>query len=251
MSCKETNRLIERLLGGPITGPELETLEAHAQVCPACRGELESFQKMQRLLIEGLSARTPEVEARDRVLSKLKESPMVARGGKFRWPVRLGLPTPIAACILLVVGVCIGLSLSRSRPGAPQIQSAATGLRQTPGGPESATPIRVCSVSGTVLIKHFGARVWEEVTGSTSIYVGDRFHASPGSSLGLALKDDNTVWLKANSMLSLETLNGQIEFRVDSGTVTADLKSPHGPFFISTPQGRIEALGTEFTVSVH
>ncbi|MBN1342431.1 MAG: FecR domain-containing protein [Phycisphaerae bacterium] len=250
MSCNQTDKLLERLLDRPIADTELKTLEAHAEICPPCRREIDSFQKMQRLLTEGLNPTTSGAEARDRVLSKLDHSPILAKGVKFRWPARLGLPTPVAAGILLALGVAIGLGLGRSRPGAPQTQSAATTSRQTPGAPPAVTPIRVCGVAGTVLIKHPGANIWEEVAESTPICVGDRFHASPASSLALALKDGNTVCLEANGTLSLEDFNGQIEFRVNFGTVTADLKSPHGPFFISTPQGRIEALGTEFTVSV-
>ncbi len=163
MSCKETDRLIERLLDGPMVDPEMEALEAHAQVCPACRREIDSFEKMQRLLTEGLGATTSEVEARDRVLPVLDNRPLAPKGVSFRWPVHLGLPTPAAAGLLLVLGVSIGLGLGRSRPGAPHVQSIVAGSRQTPGAPETVTPIRVCSVTGTVVIKHPGAKTWEEV----------------------------------------------------------------------------------------
>jgi anti-sigma factor RsiW len=250
MDCRESDRLIDRLLNGPLADSELAALETHAQACEACREKLESFQKMQTTLIQGLGAKTPGIEARDQVLSRLADSPMLAKDATFRQPVRLGLPKPIAAAVLLAIGACIGLGVARFRADAPQTTTTTAQSDHPPAGLERPTPIRVCDLSGTVLMKRHGASVWQELTASTSICVGDRFHASPGSSLGLALEDESTVRLKANSMLSLDAFDGQIEFGIDAGTVTANLKGPHGPFFITTPQGKIEALGTEFTVSV-
>jgi ferric-dicitrate binding protein FerR (iron transport regulator) len=40
------------------------------------------------------------------------------------------------------------------------------------------------------------------------------------------------------------------EFSLEHGECTASLQSPHVPFFVRTPHGRVEALGTEFTVTV-
>jgi ferric-dicitrate binding protein FerR (iron transport regulator) len=51
-------------------------------------------------------------------------------------------------------------------------------------------------------------------------------------------------------MLALTSYNGQTQFFLEHGECTANLEGPHGPFFISTPHGRVEALGTEFTVTV-
>jgi ferric-dicitrate binding protein FerR (iron transport regulator) len=52
-------------------------------------------------------------------------------------------------------------------------------------------------------------------------------------------------------MLVLELFNGETQFFLEHGECTASLNSPHhGPFFISTPHGQVEALGTEFTVTV-
>ena len=56
-------------------------------------------------------------------------------------------------------------------------------------------------------------------------------------------------WMQ-NSSLNLMQYNGQTEFGIAYGTVKSSLDGPHEPFFISTPQGRLEALGTEFIVRV-
>ena len=51
-------------------------------------------------------------------------------------------------------------------------------------------------------------------------------------------------------MLVLKSYNGQTQFFLQHGECTAALESPHGRFFIETPHVRVEALGTEFTVTV-
>ena len=48
----------------------------------------------------------------------------------------------------------------------------------------------------------------------------------------------------------LEKCNGGTLFSLEQGELAAALNSPHPSFVVSTPNGRVEALGTEFTVSV-
>jgi ferric-dicitrate binding protein FerR (iron transport regulator) len=64
------------------------------------------------------------------------------------------------------------------------------------------------------------------------------------------MKDKSTIELNQNSMLVLKLYNGETQFFLEYGRCTAALESPHPPFFIRTPHGRVEALGTEFTVTV-
>jgi ferric-dicitrate binding protein FerR (iron transport regulator) len=66
----------------------------------------------------------------------------------------------------------------------------------------------------------------------------------------LRLGEKSTIRLGQNSMLALTSYNGKTQFFLEHGECTASLESPHRPFFIRTPHGRVEALGTEFTVSV-
>ncbi len=88
------------------------------------------------------------------------------------------------------------------------------------------------------------------MTPEESIYKGDAFLSLHQASLILSLAQNNTVSLNENSSLNLLEYNGQTEFGITYGTVKAKLDGPHEPFFISTPQGRFEALGTEFIVRV-
>jgi ferric-dicitrate binding protein FerR (iron transport regulator) len=66
----------------------------------------------------------------------------------------------------------------------------------------------------------------------------------------LEVAKDSTLELNQNSMLVLKSYNGGTKFHLEHGKLAAALKSPHPPFFVSTPHGQVEALGTEFTVNV-
>jgi ferric-dicitrate binding protein FerR (iron transport regulator) len=111
-------------------------------------------------------------------------------------------------------------------------------------------PIRVGDAQGMVLVRHEGSTLWQTLEAGSSIYLGDMFHAAANSACVLKLGDESTLELNQNSILVLKSYNGETQFYLEHGELTAALESPHPPFFISTPHGRVEALGTEFTVTV-
>ena len=111
-------------------------------------------------------------------------------------------------------------------------------------------PIRIVKIDGTVLARHEGSNVWQILDADSNIYLGDTFHSTAMSACVLKLDKKSTLELNQNSMLVLKKYNGQTQFFLEHGECTASLESPHGPFFINTPHGRVEALGTEFTVKV-
>jgi ferric-dicitrate binding protein FerR (iron transport regulator) len=114
------------------------------------------------------------------------------------------------------------------------------------------TAMSVRQVEGAALVKHEGSSTWEEIGGNgAQLFVGDTLLCSSGASLLLGLPDNSRVALAANSRLTLAHENGGLELSLAHGKVTADLTSPHPPFVINTPQGRIRALGTTFTVIVN
>ena len=111
-------------------------------------------------------------------------------------------------------------------------------------------PISIGKTEGIVLVRHEGSDVWQILDADSNIYLGDTFHSTAKSACVLRLDAKSTLELNQNSMLVLKEYNGKKEFHLEQGELAADLGSPHGPFFISTPHGRVEALGTEFTVAV-
>lgn len=111
-------------------------------------------------------------------------------------------------------------------------------------------PISAGKIEGTVLVRHEGSDVWQILGVDSNIYIGDTFHSTAKSACALKLSGKSTLELNQNSMLVLKLYNGETQFFLEHGECTASLESPHGRFFISTPHGRVEALGTEFTVTV-
>jgi ferric-dicitrate binding protein FerR (iron transport regulator) len=80
--------------------------------------------------------------------------------------------------------------------------------------------------------------------------VGDQLWSGSASSINLTLKDDSLITLNASGALCLTHHDGRVEFELTHGTMRAVLREGHPPFVVRTPQGRLEALGTDFTVSV-
>jgi hypothetical protein len=148
-----------------------------------------------------------------------------------------GKRAAIAAGILLAVGLLLGFTMGRAG------KSVRTPLT-------AQVPISAGKIEGTVLFRHEGSDVWQALDAGSNIYLGDTFHSTAKSACALNLDGESTLELNQNSMLVLKLYNGETQFFLEHGECTASLESHHGPFFIDTPNGRMEALGTEFTVTV-
>jgi ferric-dicitrate binding protein FerR (iron transport regulator) len=146
-----------------------------------------------------------------------------------------GRRASIAAGILLAIGLTLGFAMGRAGTDKP------TGAK---------VPMRVAKLDGTVLVKHEGLDAWQVLETDSTIHLGDMFHSATRSGFVLEMEDKSTIEVNQNSMLVLKLYNGQTQFFLEYGRCTAALESPHPPFFIRTPHGRVEALGTEFTVTV-
>ena len=137
----------------------------------------------------------------------------------------------VAAGVVLAVGLSLGFVLGRRDSAGP-----------APAQLPPQVSMRVADLAGTVLVRHDGAEVWHTLTPDATIHVGDTFHAAAQARLTLAVANQSTIQVDQNSMLILlESYNGETQFYLEHGQCTASLESPHGPFFISTPHGRVEA----------
>jgi ferric-dicitrate binding protein FerR (iron transport regulator) len=146
----------------------------------------------------------------------------------------------IAAVGVLMVALVSGYAVHGSRFGENLL------ARHTPAA------VEIVRQDGPALVKHEGASTWEEIQEDCpKLFVGDTLLCMHGSLLTLGLPDKSTIVLAGNSRLTLAHENGGMELALAYGCVTADLTSPHPPFVIDTPQGRIHALGTTFTVTVN
>lgn len=216
---------------GVLDSQAREELEQHIPTCPACTAALKDFSYMQEIVSDSMNPATTGPQAVSKAIGDMK-LPVSKAISPIRWWIPI-LRYSTAAAIFLVVGLFLG-SLG---PTAPQAD-------RTP------LAIAVAQLQGDVLVKHAWENRWKKITAEEPIYQGDAFRSLHQASLVLSLDPNSTVVLNENSSLDLLEFNGQTEFEITYGTVKATLEGPHDPFFISTPQGRFEALGTEFIVRV-
>ena len=235
MDCQTWRDLLELYLDGALSSDQLAELRAHADGCASCRREYDRANLMQSVVEDALLPRTPPEKAAAALLEKLPSTPQPPVSMAWRsWTRRA-----VAAGLLVAVGLGFGLAL-----GNKDFLQPTTGTRRT------EVPFAVTRLTGTVLVKHAGATTWSEVEPGSPVYLGDTFHSTPKSGLTLTLDTDSTIVLEQNSMLALTLYNGETQFYIEHGRCTATLENEHPPFFITTPHGRVEALGTEFTVTV-
>jgi hypothetical protein len=193
---------------------------------------------VQEVVKEALSAQTSAEQAGASLINRLSvESDARQCPARFSTVLFTGRRTAIAASVMLAVGLLLGFVMGR-------VDIPARGSLKV------QVPISVGKIKGTVLVRHEGADVWQVLDTGSNIYLGDTFHSMAKSACSLGLDSESTLELNQNSMLVLKLYNGETQFFLERGECTASLESPHGPFFIDTPHGRVEALGTEFTVKV-
>ncbi len=233
MNCEKYTELIEKYLSSEITEAELEQLQEHIGECESCRKKYEQLSRLEKIVKKAFTSATTAEQASETILSKLPAS----RSGSARI-LSFNKYSAIAASVLVGISFLCGFIVSRFDDKQISIPTTAK------------VPMKVAKLEGTVLVKHENSELWQPLSIETDIYVGDTFHSSAKSVLVLEVGNQSTLELNQNSMLVLELYNGGTQFHLEYGKLAAALKSPHPPFFVSTPHGRVEALGTEFTVNV-
>jgi len=249
MNCEKYKSIVEEYLDGTISAEKLAEFENHAKTCESCWNQFKSSVLMQDVIKDALLPRTPAKQAGASVVAKLSAEPgRPIRSVDNGAVLLLGRQAAVAASIVMAIGLFLGFVLGRAGTGTP----AAPAPKNQVSAPamNKQVSISVDDLEGTVLVKHEGRDVWQALGAGSKIHLGDTFHAAAKSSCVLRLGPKSTLELNQNSMLVLEVYNGKTEFLLEHGELAADLASPHDRFFISTPHGRVEALGTEFTVAV-
>jgi ferric-dicitrate binding protein FerR (iron transport regulator) len=239
--CPNTQDNLNRHLEGAFTVKEEQALREHLTNCPYCAAAFKQIDLLEEVVRDAVMPENDVQGAAACVTERLAEQQANAAQACVTRRMVLGpLQQFIAAAALLLIGVGLGFAYH-----AYGQKSLARALKPV--------DIQVSKLSGTVLVKHRGARIWEVLDANALIYLGDRFHTTATSALELSLDQSNRIEVTQNSMLVLEShalYDPNTEFYLEHGQCTPVLKGPHGPFFISTPNGRMEALGTEFTVKV-
>lgn len=234
MKCTQMKTIFDTMIDGTMTTQQRKQLEEHIQTCTECRHEAQMQGMMETVLSECYTLGEPSDEITQSILNRISAvSPAPANDS--RWA--MGTFTKIAAGFLLLIALGVGFSAGRWNSVAPSINVKPTAFR-------------IQSVEGTILVRHPGATAWLLLTGDCAVYVGDEWVSAPNAKATFTLDAKSTLMLSENSMLVLKTAGETTEWYLATGCLDAALESPHGPFFVTTPHGRAEALGTEFTVHV-
>jgi ferric-dicitrate binding protein FerR (iron transport regulator) len=240
ITCEKYRKFIEKFIEGTIGDEQLTELKSHTETCESCREEFKRCVLIQDVLRHSLSSRTTGGQASASVMSKLSAKPdRRLQPALHGTTLSLRRQAAVAAAIILAVGLFLGFALGRAGTGRPLTVPLS-----------ARVPIDIGRLEGTVLVRHKNSDIWQTLQAGSNVYLGDTFHSAAKSACVLKLDDKSTLELNQNSMLVLKSYNGQTQFFLEHGECAASLESPHGPFFISTPNGRMEALGTEFTVKV-
>jgi ferric-dicitrate binding protein FerR (iron transport regulator) len=238
MTCEKYKNLIEKFIEGTISDGLLAELKTHAKTCESCREEFERCVLLHDAVRRAFSSPTAAKQAGASLADRLYAEPNLRLPhARFGAAFFTGRRSGIAAGVLLAVGLLLGFAIGRSS------KSPLTPLT-------AQVPISVGKIEGTILVRHEGSDVWQALKAGSDVYLGDTFHSTAKSACVLKLEDESTLALNQNSTLVLKLYNDEVQFFLEHGECTASLQSPHGPFFIGTPHGRVEALGTEFTVIV-
>jgi hypothetical protein len=233
MNCQKYQILINKYIEGDIKDAEVAELKEHTQKCASCRNQFQHIDQIDSIMKDAFVPITSAEQATESILSQI-ESKTSQRVSTLPFAKQMA----VAASIFLTVGLLLGFSLARTTI----IRQPATGATKV--------PMHIGKLEGIVLVKHRDSNLWEALKSDSAIYLGDTFHSTAKSGFILELENKSTLELNQNSMLVLKLYNGETQFHLEHGKLAATLESPHPPFFVSTPHGRVEALGTEFTVTV-
>jgi len=235
MDCRESKRLLKRYIEGELDAAQLAALERHCLKCRDCSGEFAAVRRLADLVEHAMAPQMRAEEMSERVADALADTPAAVLGsGGARRRFMRGTGAAIAAGALIVAAFFAGRA-SHGTPPAPEGEPLAIGIDR---------------LEGTVLVRRDGAGQWVPLVGDTPLYLADTIQTLPKGTIVLSLGPDSDIEIGPGSTLVLKSFNGKAELFLDYGSMTAALEGQHAPFYVSTPDGRIRALGTVFRVCV-
>ncbi len=238
MDCERCRDIIASHLEGEAAEAELSAVREHVDHCLACRLEFEALEQVEAALGAALQPRRSGGEVRPLVLDRLRDVEAAPAGRGLRL-------VPVAAALLVGIflgGAAAGLLLKPTRSADQTVQP--------PSPLAAATLVRVTAVTGTALVKHRGAEGWDALGPGSVVRVGDSFLCVGRSTADLRLADAWEVQLRTGAAAELESWGEGVTFALDYGELDVKLQKLHPGFQVRTPDGVVEATGTEFTVTV-
>ncbi|HEX8914411.1 MAG TPA: FecR family protein [Humisphaera sp.] len=245
MSDEQTDILLTRHLDGSTSAEESAALSARVAADPAVARALLDAAADELSFHDALAAR-PAATTSGPVAPAVAGRASEPASDSSRWYIGPRRWVAAAAAALAVAAGTWAL-LSKNNP-APVPVAAVEQPTALP-----ARAVTVAAVGPGLTIDRAGAPAGQAVAGAT-LAKTDRLRTAPGGGAAVAFADDGSqVRLAGSSVASVyvETGPGGGK-RVDvvSGAVTCDVakQSPDHPFVVLTPAGRVQVVGTRFTV---
>lgn len=133
-SCEHYQELISRMADGDLSAGEERELSAHLQSCSDCAALYQAFSLLSHKLGEELEE--PPLDLRDNVMAEIRREEIRRRN---RLPNILRAVFSAAACVAVIVGVYMGVSLTRgSHLSTAAFQSEAAVVEEKVAVPEVA-----------------------------------------------------------------------------------------------------------------
>lgn len=228
MNCQKIQELFKLYLTGDIDNNQFAEVKEHTEDCGECRDELEKMDIFKSSVKSAYSADMAESGAKDSIINRLPDRKQANRLTVLKYAA--------AAILLFIFGLFSGLFMADMEMGV--------------SGQGKPVGVQISSKEGTILIKRAGSDEYAAFDPDAEIYVGDTLQTFARSGCVFQMQDESTIEIKANTSLTFRSFDEKIDLYLDAGQAHADLNSPHKPFFVTTPYGKAEALGTEFTVTV-
>lgn len=109
-SCDKYQELISRMVDGDLSADEKHELADHIENCPSCSALFQAFFSISKVMEDSLEE--PPVNLRDSVMAEIQRAEIRRRN---RIPTILRGVLSAAACVAVIVGVYLGVSLTQGK----------------------------------------------------------------------------------------------------------------------------------------
>ncbi|QYJ19064.1 FecR family protein [Achromobacter sp. ES-001] len=134
---------------------------------------------------------------------------------------------------------------------SPDRHAAVTAFRQARSDAPRRRRQVVLGLAGALGLSWIGWTAWRQTPLSALATLwGNEYQAGVGETRQVTLADGTTVWINALSAFNVAYRNTERRLQLVAGEILIDTaQDPLRPFFVETGQGRVQALGTRFSVS--
>lgn len=191
LTCDEVRDLAPELALGALEGSQRGAALAHLDRCPACRAHVDDLATTVDRLVSIAPEAEPPAGFESAVLARIAEEQQVREIGA--WRRRSVAPLAVAAAVFLVLGIGVGIAVSRD-------------VGTTIGGTEVASAAMITPDGDTV------GEVWHSAGSKSAVFVSVPEWSDTGNGEAAAGPFTLRVELKNGTTVTAD------EFELEAGT---------------------------------